>query len=304
MFLPWALPVTVERDLWDWYLYAASLCAAITAIVLFLPWALERRRRPEVRIDWALSLDGDPAKLENWPADYVPQIIRVRRSTSGSRSTTSAIEPAKPHSPTSSFLPALTCAGTLTLKPNRALLGASPLVFRRTTGSPTSPSNSNHGPPATRSYTPTGSPTRPAATRMSRSAHDCCSTSRTAVSTAVGDAGYRVFFRLSNSATRTPASHGRRGLGGHDPSGFTLNPAVGWPVHEATVETSATSLCSRHRKHWLHRGARAACSITPGSHASSTQQPMHYPERGEPPGSDHERATLDTSDSFVKSGVE
>ena len=75
MFLPWALPVTVERDLWDWYLYAASLCAAITAIVLFLPWALERRRRPEVRIDWALSLDGDPAKLEDWPADYIPQII-------------------------------------------------------------------------------------------------------------------------------------------------------------------------------------------------------------------------------------
>jgi hypothetical protein len=75
MFLPWALPVTVERDLWDRYLYAASLCAAITAIVLFLPWALERRRRPEVRIDWALSLDGDPAKLEDWPADYIPQII-------------------------------------------------------------------------------------------------------------------------------------------------------------------------------------------------------------------------------------
>lgn len=51
MLLPWAVPVTVERDLWDWYLYAASLCAAITAIVLFLPWALERRRRPEGRID-------------------------------------------------------------------------------------------------------------------------------------------------------------------------------------------------------------------------------------------------------------
>ena len=42
MFLPWAVPATVERDLWDWYLYAASLFAAITAIVLFLPWALER----------------------------------------------------------------------------------------------------------------------------------------------------------------------------------------------------------------------------------------------------------------------
>jgi hypothetical protein len=75
MLLPWTIPVTVERDLWDWYLYAASVLAAITAIVLFLPWALERRRRPEGRIDWALSMDGDPAKLEGWPADYVPRII-------------------------------------------------------------------------------------------------------------------------------------------------------------------------------------------------------------------------------------
>jgi hypothetical protein len=75
MLLPWAIPVTVERDLWDWYLYVASRSAAITAIVLFLPWALERRCRPEVRIDCALLLDGDPAKLEDWPADYVPRII-------------------------------------------------------------------------------------------------------------------------------------------------------------------------------------------------------------------------------------
>jgi hypothetical protein len=74
-----AVPATVERDLWDWYLYAASLCAAITAIVLFLPWTLERRRRPGVRIDWALSLDGDPAKLEDWPANYVPRSSRVGR---------------------------------------------------------------------------------------------------------------------------------------------------------------------------------------------------------------------------------
>jgi hypothetical protein len=65
MFLPWALPVTVERDLWDWYLYAASLCAAITAIVLFLPWHWSVGVAPEVRIDWAFSLDGDPAKLED-----------------------------------------------------------------------------------------------------------------------------------------------------------------------------------------------------------------------------------------------
>jgi hypothetical protein len=66
--------VSVDRDLWDWLLYAASLLAATTAIVLFLPWALERRRRPEIQIDWALSLDGDPAKVDDWPAAHVPEI--------------------------------------------------------------------------------------------------------------------------------------------------------------------------------------------------------------------------------------
>lgn len=42
MFLLSAVTVSVERDLWDWVLYAVSLLAAVTAIVLFLPWALER----------------------------------------------------------------------------------------------------------------------------------------------------------------------------------------------------------------------------------------------------------------------
>jgi hypothetical protein len=35
-----ALPVAVERDGWDWLLYALSLAAAVTAIVLFLPWGI------------------------------------------------------------------------------------------------------------------------------------------------------------------------------------------------------------------------------------------------------------------------
>jgi hypothetical protein len=227
MFLPWALPVTVERDLWDWYLYAASLCAAITAIVLFLPWALERRRRPEVRIDWALSLDGDPAKLEDWPADYIPQIIpgqaiyvRVAVHNVGDRASEAAL---------TNFVvqPVSTCVGTPTSRPNRAFLGTPPLVFRRITRSPSSPSGSNHGPPAIRSYTPTGLLGRPVATRMGRSTHDCCSTFQTAVSTAAGDAGCRAFFRRSNSATRTLVSHGHRDHGGHDSSGLRLNPAVG-----------------------------------------------------------------------------
>jgi len=68
------LPVSVQRDPWDWFLYAVSFAAAVTAVVLFLPWALERRRRPEIQINWALSLDGDPASVDDWPADHVPKI--------------------------------------------------------------------------------------------------------------------------------------------------------------------------------------------------------------------------------------
>jgi hypothetical protein len=98
MLLPLALPASVERDVWDWYLYAASLLAATTAIILFLPWALERRRRPEVRIEWALSLDGDPAKLDHWPADYVPRVtpgqavsVRIAVHNVGDRASEAAL---------------------------------------------------------------------------------------------------------------------------------------------------------------------------------------------------------------------
>jgi hypothetical protein len=47
-----AFPVTVERDGWDWFLYALSVTAAVTAIIAFLIWALELRRRPEVGFLW------------------------------------------------------------------------------------------------------------------------------------------------------------------------------------------------------------------------------------------------------------
>jgi hypothetical protein len=69
-----ALPVTAERDVWDWLLYALSATAAATAIVLFLPWALEWRRRPEVGFLWKFSPDGDPAKSVPWPADRIPEV--------------------------------------------------------------------------------------------------------------------------------------------------------------------------------------------------------------------------------------
>jgi hypothetical protein len=68
-----AFPVTVERDVWDWLLYALSVIAATTAIVAFLVWVSELRRRPEIRFQWKLSPDGDPAKLALWSPDYVPE---------------------------------------------------------------------------------------------------------------------------------------------------------------------------------------------------------------------------------------
>jgi hypothetical protein len=48
------------------------------------------------------------------------------------------------------------------------------------------------------------------------------------------------------------------------PSGLRLNPAVGWPVHEATVEMFATSSCCRRRKPWLHRRTGDALLDHPG----------------------------------------
>lgn len=89
---------SVDRDLWDWLLYAVSFGAAVTAIVLFLPWALERRRRPEIQINWALSLDGDPANVDDWPADHAPKVtpgqvvcVRVAILNVGDRASEGAL---------------------------------------------------------------------------------------------------------------------------------------------------------------------------------------------------------------------
>jgi hypothetical protein len=71
---PMARIVAVERDMWDWLLYAVTALAAVTAIVVFLAWAAELRRRPEIRFYWRLSPDGDPAHLAIWPPDKVPEI--------------------------------------------------------------------------------------------------------------------------------------------------------------------------------------------------------------------------------------
>jgi hypothetical protein len=63
-----------EGDAWSLLLYVLSVAAATAAVFLFLPWALERRRRPEAQFQWRYSSDGDPANLDSWPADYVPEI--------------------------------------------------------------------------------------------------------------------------------------------------------------------------------------------------------------------------------------
>jgi hypothetical protein len=68
------LVVTVERDVWAWAQYAVTVLAAVTAVVVFLAWALELRRRPEIQFHWRLSPDGDPAHLAMWPPDEVPEI--------------------------------------------------------------------------------------------------------------------------------------------------------------------------------------------------------------------------------------
>ncbi len=64
----------IERDAWAWLQYALSIIAATTAIVVFLTWAAELRRRPEILFQWRLSPDGDPAHLAIWLPGQVPKI--------------------------------------------------------------------------------------------------------------------------------------------------------------------------------------------------------------------------------------
>jgi hypothetical protein len=66
--------VSVDRDFWDWLLYVVSFLAAVTAIVLFLPWALERRRRPEIGYSFRFSETGRPEDLRDW---FHPETIQI-----------------------------------------------------------------------------------------------------------------------------------------------------------------------------------------------------------------------------------
>jgi hypothetical protein len=72
--MAWAMPIAVDRDAWVWAQYGLSVTAAITGIIVFLSWAAQWRRRPEILLRWWFSLDGDPAHSASWPPDYVPEI--------------------------------------------------------------------------------------------------------------------------------------------------------------------------------------------------------------------------------------
>ena len=44
--------VAVDRDAWAWTQYALSVTAATTGITVFLSWAAQWRRRPEILFQW------------------------------------------------------------------------------------------------------------------------------------------------------------------------------------------------------------------------------------------------------------
>jgi hypothetical protein len=73
-----ALTAAVDRDTWSWIQIGFALLAGITGFIVFVPWALERRRRPEARFMWKISPNEDPSELSIWLPEYVPEISRNR----------------------------------------------------------------------------------------------------------------------------------------------------------------------------------------------------------------------------------
>src|SRR6266545_1144671 len=55
---PMATIVMVERDVWDWLLYAGTAVAAATGTVVFPGWAAELGRRPEIKCQWNVCPHG------------------------------------------------------------------------------------------------------------------------------------------------------------------------------------------------------------------------------------------------------
>jgi hypothetical protein len=68
------LAADVARDGWAWAQWGLSILAGITGFVVFVPWALERRRRPETRFQWKVSQSGNAADLVLWDAVDAPEV--------------------------------------------------------------------------------------------------------------------------------------------------------------------------------------------------------------------------------------
>jgi hypothetical protein len=54
----------------------ATVVTSTTALIAFLPWALERRRRPEGRLLWQFATDAPGDGLADWPPELVPDLSR------------------------------------------------------------------------------------------------------------------------------------------------------------------------------------------------------------------------------------
>lgn len=65
----------VQRDSWDWVLYAASLAAALVAVAGLVNWVLRQRRRAEIRTLWEYSTNEPPAgNWHHWSSNHVPSV--------------------------------------------------------------------------------------------------------------------------------------------------------------------------------------------------------------------------------------
>jgi hypothetical protein len=68
--------VHLFRDGWDLLALIITIAAGTTALIVFIPWALERRRRPEGRLLWQLAIDGRGEGLADWPPELMPNLPR------------------------------------------------------------------------------------------------------------------------------------------------------------------------------------------------------------------------------------
>lgn len=70
------LAAATTRDGWDWLTFVLTLVTAVTAIAAFAAWLLDRRRRPELRMMWAV--DEQDWAPHDAPTVTPGQTVRVR----------------------------------------------------------------------------------------------------------------------------------------------------------------------------------------------------------------------------------